>query len=164
MNKTDVLALLKKEKTEFTLTEHPPVFTMEEMRQLHLEHEEDVAVNLFLRDDKKRNYYLVSADGKTRTDLKALRHILGSRPLSFASENDLKRILGLEKGNVCTFGILNDRDHRCEAVIDIRFQNRLIGIHPMENTATVFLKGSDLFALILKHGCRVRWADLNQIV
>ena len=164
MDQKEVLKLLEQNHIRYIYREHPPVYTMEEMRQLHLEHENGVALNLFLRDDKKRNYYLVSADGSARISLKALRHILGSRPLSFASENDLMRILGLPKGSVSTLGALNDTEHLCQTVIDIRFQNRLIGVHPLENTATVWMKGGDLFALLEKQGHNVRWADLNQIL
>lgn len=164
MNRTEVLKLLDQNQIEYIYEEHPAVYTMEEMRQLHLEHESDVAINLFLRDDKKRNYYLLSADGSSHVSLKALRHILGSRPLSFASENDLMRILGLQKGCVTALGALNDTDHIARTVLDIRFQNRLIGVHPLENTATVWMKGTDLFGLLEKQGCDVRWADLNQII
>jgi Ala-tRNA(Pro) deacylase len=164
MNKKELISLLEKEKIAFTCIEHPPVFTMEEMRQLNLPHTEDVPVNLFLRDDKKRNYYLVTMDPAGQTSLKAMRHILGSRPLSFASEKDLYEILGLEKGHVTPFGILNDTEKRSEAVIDIRFQNRPAGIHPLENTATVFLDGSDLYRFLEKQGCRIRWTDFRQIL
>lgn len=164
MDQKEVLKLLEQNHISYIYREHPPVYTMEQMRQLRLEHENDVALNLFLRDDKKRNYYLVSLDGNSHISLKALRHILGSRPLSFASENDLMRILGLKKGNVSALGALNDTDHLCQTVIDIRYQNRLIGVHPLENTATVWIKGSDLYALLEKYGHDVRWADLNQIL
>lgn len=164
ISKEKLLKLLETEKIAFTLCEHPAVFTMEEMRQLHLPLEKNVAVNLFLRDDKKRNYYLVMMDAAVRTDLKAMRHILGARPLSFASEKDLKEILDLEKGHVTPFGILNDREHRAEAVLDARFMKRPAGVHPMENTATVFLDGGDLYRFLEKEGCRVRWADFQQIL
>ncbi|MBQ7992593.1 MAG: prolyl-tRNA synthetase associated domain-containing protein [Solobacterium sp.] len=164
IDREKLLRLLEKEKVAYTMEEHAPVFTMEEMRQLHLPHEKDVAVNLFLRDDKKRNYYLVTMDGSAKTDLKAMRHILGSRPLSFASESDLKKILNLEKGHVTPFGILNDEEKKAEAVIDIRFMKTQTGVHPMENTATVFLDGSDLYSFLEKQGCRVRWADFTQVL
>ena len=64
--------------------------------------------NLFLRDDKKRHYYLVVVKKDKAVDLKGLRALLGSRPLSFASEQDLSRCLGLPKGAVTPLGILND--------------------------------------------------------
>lgn len=164
MNREEILKLLENRNIDYIYAEHPAVFTMEEMRQLHLQHEDDVALNLFLRDDKKRNYYLISTDGNTHISLKALRHILGSRPLSFAGEYDLERITGLKKGSVSPLGILNDRDHLCQCFIDIRFENRLIGIHPLENTATVWMKGKDLFELLKKEGHTVSWADLNQML
>jgi hypothetical protein len=51
-----------------------------------------------------------------------------------------------------------------EAVIDIRFQNRLIGLHPLINTATVFLEGDDLYRLLQEKGISVRWAEFRQFI
>ena len=44
------------------------------------------------------------------------------------------------------------------------FTKRLTGVHSMENTATVFLGGSDLYSFLEKQGCRVRWADFTQVL
>ncbi len=164
MNQKEILELLDHEGIPYTYFEHPAVYTMEEMRLLNLPDSECVAVNLFLRDDKKRYYYLVTMSGRHKTDLKSMRHILGTRPLSFASENDLRKILGIEKGNVTPLAAVNDTDSRCETIIDIRFQNRKIGIHPMVNTAMVFMNGTDLFNLLQRAGHNVRWAAFEQIM
>lgn len=164
MNRKEILKLLEKEKIDYICEEHPPVFSMEDVLALNLEHEKDFALTLFLRDDKKKNYYLLSADRSMKTDLKALKHILGTRPLSYASDRDFERILRLKKENVSLFGIFNDEEQSVEAVIDIRFQNRLIGLHPLVNTATVFLKGDDLFRLLQKKGIPVRWAEFRQLI
>ena len=58
-NRQEVLQLLDREKIPYRLAEHPAVFTIEEMQQLHLEGEQQIAKNLFLRDDKKRAWYLL---------------------------------------------------------------------------------------------------------
>ena len=97
MKKNDVLKLLDDKKISYRFEEHPAVYTMEEMHALHLDGDKSIAKNLFLRDDKKRNYYLVSIGGDDPADLKSLQEILGSRRLSFASENDLKKLLKLKK-------------------------------------------------------------------
>ena len=54
----------------------------------------DVAKNLFLRDDKRREYYLVAVRQDKRVDLKALRRALGSRPLSFGRTRSLRSCWG----------------------------------------------------------------------
>ena len=54
----------------------------------------DAAKNLFLRDDKRREYYLVTVRQDKRVDLKALRRALGSRPLSFGRTRSLRSCWG----------------------------------------------------------------------
>ena len=69
------------------------VFTMEAMDALSLPFANVVVKNLFLRDDKKRNYYLVVMPEDKPANLKALRAALGARPLRFASEEDFSFFL-----------------------------------------------------------------------
>lgn len=164
MKKNDVLKLLDDRKIACRYQEHPAVYTMEEMHALHLEGEESIAKNLFLRDDKKREYYLVSIGTDDAVDLKTLRQVIGSRPLSFASEKDLKKYLKLEKGSVTPLGLLNDTERRVHFLADMRFQNHLIGIHPMENTATVWMKTEDLMDLLAEHGSPVQFIQIRQLL
>ena len=54
-----VFALLRELNIPYQVVDHPAVYTIEDMVNLKLEHIDKVAKNLFVRDDKKRNYYLV---------------------------------------------------------------------------------------------------------
>ena len=160
MKKNDVLKLLDDKKISYRFEEHPAVYTMEEMHALHLDGDKSIAKNLFLRDDKKRNYYLVSIGGDDPADLKSLQEILGSRRLSFASENDLKKLLKLKKGSVTPLGLLNDSSCTVQYFADMRFHDHLIGVHPMENTATVWLKTEDLMDLLKEHGSPASYVQI----
>lgn len=143
--------------------QHPAVHTIAEMRALGLKHAEMVAKNLFLRDDKKRNYYLVSVHQDRLVDLKSLRLQLGSRPLSFASPQDLQRLLKLEPGSVTPFRVLHDHQHQVTVVMDTAFRSmRTIGIHPNDNTQTVWLSVSDLETVIRTFGNQFLWVDLDR--
>ena len=65
--------------------------------------------------------------------------------LSFASEERLEKYLGLKQGSVSPFGLMNDTDHAVEFFIDKNLSKcKSLGIHPLENTATVFLSFKDL--------------------
>lgn len=152
MRREEVLKKLEDEGIAYEIAAHPAVHTMEEMRALHLPKEDLVARNLFLRDDKKRNYYLVTMHPEHMTDLKTLRKILGSRPLSFASEEDLMKYLGLEKGSVTPMGLLNDPEHKVHLRIDDAFRGKQIGVHPDTNTATVWLLCDELISFLRKYG------------
>ncbi len=156
MDKQEVYDFLTGRGTEYEVTEHGAVFNMEEMSHIELPHPEADAKNLFVRDDKKRNYYLITVRGDKRVDLKKFRKEHGTRPLSFASENDLMSLLGLIPGAVTPLGILNDSERKVKLFLDGELVNGgLIGVHPNDNTATVWLKTTDLIALIKEHGNEV---------
>ncbi len=156
MNQEEILKLLDEKKIEYTLVHHKPVFTIDEMNEVDVPNKDRIAKNLFLRDDKKRSYYLVSIEETKRADLKALRMLLSSRPLSFASEDDLVSILSLKKGEVTPFGLLNDKEHKAVFILDSYFEGGIIGIHPNDNTATVFLKTADLISILSGIGTEIR--------
>lgn len=157
MKKDDIYNLLKEKDLWHEITEHQAVYNMEELNEVDLPYPEADAKNLFVRDDKKRNFYLITVKGDTRVDLKEFRAKNDTRRLSFASENDLMNVMGLIPGAVSPFGILNDTEGKVQFYIDEAFlaEPGLIGIHPNDNTATVWVKAEDLIALIKEHGNQV---------
>ena len=94
-DKAAVYRLLTERGIWHEITEHPAVYNMEEMAAVDLPYPEADGKNLFLRDDKKRHYYLLTLRGDKRVDLKAFRQANHTRPLSFASAEDLWDKLGL---------------------------------------------------------------------
>ena len=120
------------------------------------------AKNLFVRDDKKREYFLITVKGNKRVDLKEFRKSHGTRPLSFASAEDLMNFLKLTPGSVTPLGLLNGVGQKVKFFLDKDFLEPpgLIGIHPNENTATVWLKTADLLKLIQENGNEVELAEL----
>ena len=150
MTRQELLQMLDDRGIQYEITEHAPVFTIEEMLAAQLPHPEIIAKNLFVRDDKKRNYYLITVKEDRQVNLKAFQEQFGTRKLSFASECDLMSILGLIKGSVSPFGLLNDEERKVQFFLDKDFEKT--GIHPMENTATVWIAASDLMDLIKEHG------------
>lgn len=152
MNKQEVYDLLDSKNISYEVIEHIPIFTMEEASKIDMPYPDLVAKNLFIRDDKKRNYYLLSMKGDRSIDLKGFKETFHTRSLSFASENDLKKILGLIKGAVTPFGLFNDLDSKVQFFIDKSLINGKIGIHPNDNSATIFLETKDLIDLIKEHG------------
>lgn len=162
MNKQEVYDFLKQRDIVFEIVEHEAIFNMEEASKITLPHREAEAKNLFVRDDKKRNYYLIVVLGDKRIDLKEFRKQNGTRALSFASEDDLRNILHLEPGSVTPLGILNDEEKKVHVYLDEEFlENDLIGVHPNENTATIFLKANDLIRIIEEHGNAITIVNLK---
>jgi Ala-tRNA(Pro) deacylase len=162
MKKTEVYQFLDSKGIPYEKTEHQAVYNMEELAAVDLPYPEDDAKNLFVRDDKKRNYYLITVKGDKRVDLKEFAKTHGTRKLSFASSDDLLAIMKLEPGAVSPFGLLNDEEKRVEFYFDQSFLegNGRIGCHPNDNTATVWLKSADLIRLIQEHGNDVHVVEI----
>ena len=160
MNKEQTYQYLRDHNVAFEATEHAAVYNMEELAAICLPHPEWDAKNLFVRDDKKRNYYLITVKGDKRVDLKEFRKQHGLRNLSFASADDLMEILGLIPGAVTPLGLLNDENLRVKLYLDADFAGNMIGVHPNDNTATVWMQADDLRALIRAHGNEAELAEL----
>ena len=160
MDKQEIYDHLRARGIWFEAVEHQAGFCMEERSDLSLPYPEAEAKNLFLRDDKKQHYYLLTIRGDKRADLKGFRKRYGTRALSFASEQELSDILKLKKGGVTPFGLLNDQERRVRFFPDQEFllSDGIIGVHPNDNTATVFLKCRDLLKLIREHGNEITLA------
>ena len=146
----------------YELTEHPAVFTIEDMEQLGLTGSGTVCKNLFLRDAKGRRHFLVVIPGNCRADLKSIETQLGSTRLSFASAERLQRYLGLIGGEVTPLGIINDPDAAVEVVFDRSLEgNPRVGVHPNDNTATVWLAFDDLLRIVMDNGNTVHFITLE---
>ena len=153
MNKQEIYNYLNAENIEYEITEHKAVYNMEELAEIKLPHPEADAKNLFVRDDKRQNYYLITVKSEKRVNLKDFRRENGTRPLTFASPEELSEILGLIPGAVTPLGLLNDKEHRVKFYLDKDFTDMdFIGVHPNDNTATVWLKPADLISLLKKKG------------
>lgn len=134
---------------------------MDELDDVDLPYKEFDAKNLFVGDDKKNNYYLIIVKWDKRVDLKEFRKKYHTKHLSFAKKEELLSILNLTPGSVSPLGLLNDKEKKTIFFIDNYFEdNSLIGIHPNDNTATIWLKAKDLITIIEEHGNQVSRVDI----
>lgn len=160
MDKTETYQYLTEHGIRYEVTEHGAVYSMQELDSVELPYPEYNAKNLFVCDDKKKNYYLITVRGNKRVDLKEFRRKYGLRPLSFASADSLMEIMGLLPGSVTPLGLLNDTECRVHFYLDSEFAGNLIGVHPNDNTATVWMQAEELVQLIQEHGNEV---DITKI-
>lgn len=163
MHKTEVCQFLKDEDIKFELTEHEALFHVGDGENIEILYPDAGTKNLFVRDDKKRNYYLITVLDEKRVDLKQFQKEQGTRHLSFASAEDMKEILNLTPGSVSPFGLLNDQKRLVKFYLDSHFVNsesKMISAHPNDNTATVWLRTRDLIKLLEKHGTQVNIVNL----
>lgn len=156
-----VFEKLKELNIQYEVMNHPAVYTIEEMDDLGITGQGDVCKNLFLRDEKGKRHFLVVLDKDKRADLKNIQKQLGSTRLSFASAERLDKYLKLEKGEVTPLGVINDVD----ASVEVVFDNDLIGksrlgVHPNDNTATVWIAFEDLKKVIEQNKNKIKYVNI----
>ena len=160
MSEQELYALLDEHRIAYEVCHHPAVYTVAEADRL-VPKKARATKNLFLRDDKKRQFFLVVAGEDTAVDLRSLQQRLGSRRLSFASAELLQKRLGLIPGAVTPFGVLNDLTHEVVLVFDEQLAHQRICAHPLVNTATVYVALDDLLPLFAQAGTPVRFCDVT---
>ena len=146
----DLLQMLENEKFEFSVTEHDPLFTVEDSKLLRGKIEGGHSKNLFLKDQKD-NFFLVTFLEDITADLKRLPMALNSKKLSFAKPEYLKDLMGIEPGSVSPFGLVNDNQKKINFYFDEAFLKfEIANFHPLVNTATVSISPHNLIAFIEK--------------
>ena len=161
MNKQEIYEFLNHKGIPSQCTEHIAIYTVEEAESVVIPHSECNAKNLFLRDDKKRNFYLFTLPYHRAVSIKELRSIIGARPLRFACEEELWNILRLKKGSVTPLGLLNDEAHKVKFYLDSYFRDGYMNIHPNENTATIHIATADLLQLLAERGTETEYLELE---
>lgn len=159
MGKKETYRYLDSKGISYEVTEHKAVYNMEEAAAINLPYPESEAKNLFIRD-KSGVFCLITVKGDKRVDLNDFRRRAGLKRFRFASADDLKEMLGLEPGSVTPLGLLNDSECKVILYFDREFIGGIIGIHPNDNTATVWMKTSGLLRIIKDHGTEVHVIDI----
>lgn len=144
-----VYKVLDKLNIQYKIHTHPAVYTSKEAEKYVDESMEGSRCkNLFLRNQKGNKHFIIIIDHSKRVNLKELSKDLGEKTMSFASENRLKKYLGLLPGSVSPFGIINDTNKEVIVVIDKELKNKeKINFHPNINTETltILLKDFERF-------------------
>ena len=151
-----VLAKFEELGVQYEITEHPAVYNMEEVEKLGIDKHGLSVKNLFLRDAKGRKHFLIVLHKDKQANLSELSKKLDSTSLSFASAERMMRYLGLRQGEVSPLGVLNDAEAQVVIVLDKDITgNPKIGVHPNDNTATVWLFYDDLYRFIKSNGNQI---------
>jgi len=158
----DVYEFLKKHNIAYEKYGHPAVFTAEEAKTLAAHVPGQQTKNLFLCDDKKRRFYLVTIMDEKRADLKHLREFLGEKSLRFAPPDKLLEYLGLTPGSVSILGLINDANHLVSFAIDedlLKLDK--IYVHPNINTATLAIDIEDFKKILSLTGHELKIYKTN---
>ena len=137
---------------KFDRTDHPdtPATTMEVCAEVDAVLDVKICKNLFLCNRRKTKFYLVVMPGDKPFKTKELSGQMGISRLSFGDESRMEELLDLHPGSVSVLGLMNDKEHRVQLVIDEDvLREEYFGCHPCENTSSIRFKTADLTDKIL---------------
>uniref|UniRef100_A0A8D0H5E2 PrdX deacylase domain-containing protein 1 n=1 Tax=Sphenodon punctatus TaxID=8508 RepID=A0A8D0H5E2_SPHPU len=136
--------------------EHPAVFTVEEM-MLHVQHLKGAhSKNLFLKDKKKKGFWLVTVLHDRQINLNDLAKKLGvgSGSLRFADETAMVEKLKVGQGFATPLALFCDHGD-VKFVLDAGFLeggHEKVYFHPMTNSATMGLAPKDFLQFVKSTG------------
>jgi Ala-tRNA(Pro) deacylase len=143
MNSQQVKEYLNDRGIKFEVFTHPAVYTCEQAEEYNQKVKGIHSKNLFLKDRKSKNFYLIILPADKKLEIKEIEDKLNNK-LKFANETDLKDILELEKGAVSPFGLINDKEIRTTLVIDKDIlDSEFVSFHPNINTETLEISKQD---------------------
>ncbi|MBR6165385.1 MAG: prolyl-tRNA synthetase associated domain-containing protein [Clostridia bacterium] len=109
-----------------------------------------ICKNLFLCNRQGTKYYLLMMPGDKKFKTKELSAQIQSARLSFASAEDMLRFLDIEPGAVSIMGLMNDRNHIVQLLIDEDvLKGEYIGCHPCVCTSSLKLRTADIIDTFL---------------
>jgi Ala-tRNA(Pro) deacylase len=141
--------LLEKLEIGFEYHEHPPLATIGEAIIHWKDYNSGKCKNIFFRNHKGDRHYLVILEHLRKLDIHDLEKRLKQGKLSFASDQRLKKYLGLEPGSVSPFGLINDSEKHVHLFIDekLRESGRLT-FHPNDNRASLVISKPDFLKFL----------------
>ena len=136
--------ILKSLEIGFDYYEHPPVRTIDEARKYWKDIESAHCKNLLFRNHKGNRHYLVIIEHSHDLSIRDLEQKLKQGKLSFASDERMKKHLGVTPGSVSPFGLINDSTKHVHLFLDENLKNaKKISFHPCMNTASLVILFSD---------------------
>lgn len=145
-----VLDYLDTHAIPYSVYHHPEGKTIEEAKRWWKDDGSIHCKNIFLRNHKGNQHYLVCFHCDHDLDIHDLEHRLKEAlvsqgktapgKLSFASPERMMRYLGLEPGSVSPFGLINDQEHHVHLFLDSALLDATtLSFHPNDCRGTVVI-------------------------
>ena len=157
-----VLTYLREHDIPFSCYNHPEGKTIEEAKRWWKDDGSVHCKNIFMRNHKGNQHYLICFHCDHDLDIHdleaRLKEALQSQgkpscgKLSFASPERMMRYLGLEPGSVSPFGLINDCEHHVQLFLDAallddgNYRNpdcKTLSFHPNDCRGTVVISLAD---------------------
>lgn len=168
---TKVMAWLEEHEIPYSCYSHPEGKTIEEAKRWWKNDGSVHCKNLFFRNHKGNQHYLVCFHCDHDMDIHDLEHRLKERlmasgfnspgKLSFASPDRMMRYLGLEPGSVSPFGLINDTEHHVILFLDKNLlEADTLSFHPNDCRGTVVILREELERCLAILGNKYEYTEL----
>ena len=135
---------------EYIRTDHEHTDTMEACSEIDAVLGVTICKNLFLCNRQKTAFYLLLMPGDKKFKTKELSAQIGSARLSFAGPEDMLKYLDIEPGSVSVMGLMNDKEHAVQLLIDEDvLKGEYLGCHPCVNTSSLKMRTDDVIKKFL---------------
>ncbi|MCI8388696.1 MAG: prolyl-tRNA synthetase associated domain-containing protein [Clostridiales bacterium] len=142
--------LLDKLGINFARIDHEAIATVDGCIEIEQLLEIEICKNLFLRNSKGDQYYLLMLPGNKQLVTKDIAKQIGSTRLSFGTPEKLEEYLDLTPGSVSVLGLMNDCENRVQLLIDRELTtHEYIGCHPCINTSSLKISMDDILNKLL---------------
>jgi Ala-tRNA(Pro) deacylase len=134
----------------YSRTDHEAATNMEACEEIDRVLDVVMCKNLFLCNRQKTKFYLLLMPGDKKFKTKELSSQIGSARLSFAGAEDMLKYLDIEPGAVSIMGLMNDKDHAVQLLIDEDvLKGKELGCHPCVCTSSLKMKTADVIEKFL---------------
>lgn len=146
---TQLYQILNHLNITFDYYEHPPAPTIEEARKYWKDINAMHCKNLFFRNHKGNQHYLIVLDHNYDLNIHNIEKHLKQGKLTLASEHRLNKYLNISPGSVSPFALINDKEQHVHVLIDQNIKySSAISFHPNVNTASLVIKFDDFIKFL----------------
>ena len=146
-----VYDLLDSLKIAYDRVDHEPVMTIEACQEVDESLGIEICKNLFLCNRQKTRFYLLVLPGEKALKTGELSKQIPSSRLSFASGEDMERLLNVTPGSATIMGLIFDPENQVQLLVDEELLGRpWYACHPCVNTSSLRLKTEDVFGQYLE--------------
>jgi Ala-tRNA(Pro) deacylase len=157
----ELYEILKSLNITYEYYEHPPLATIADAIIHWRDYKSGRCKNIFFRNHKGDRHYLVILEHLRQLNIRDLEQRLRQGKLTFASDERLKKYLGVEPGSVSPFGLINDSGKNVHVFIDKKLEEEeRLAFHPNVNTATLIVTKKDLLRFLNYTGNNFEFINL----
>lgn len=144
-----ILSKLKELGINYSLLVHEPIYTVDAGMAIVRRLDAEPCKSLLLCT-RHKEYYMALLSRNNKLSVKDISKQIGCSHLSFASPEDLEKLLHTKPGAVSPLGLIFDTDSRINLLIDTKtVESDYMICHPNDNTCSLKISTTDILKVYL---------------